>query len=173
MDAVKIPVVDRKRPLAARVYNYSFWGIFIIFILLFIFVDDQNNVLGKLYVLLIVVLLICGFLIKKSYNIIGHIILNDAEIRFVSNENIKTFPINELEDIQLEYLGYNGRLELITQSFDSGLGNKLVFHHSGSEFSFELFLENHHIALLRKQIDFWRINYNVRITNFLGQNINL
>ncbi|TVR80716.1 MAG: hypothetical protein EA412_04265 [Chitinophagaceae bacterium] len=161
IEFVKIPVVEKERPLAVRLFNYSFWTTLIVLLLSFIFIDDQKNMLGKLSIFIIILLVVWGFMIKNPFKIIGHIIFKDNKIQFISDENTITFNVNELKEIKFEYEGYKGRVRILPLTLDSGLGNKLYFKSFDVEYNFELFLENHHVLLLRKIIRNWNANYNI------------
>ncbi len=151
--SVKIPVVERKRPLVTRIFNFVFWTIFVVFILLFIFIDDPNNYLGKVFIGTLILFVVGVFFIKKPYKIIGNLILEDSAIIFVNENNDKNiYPIGQITDIQFQYQGYQGRGRLFTLTFDSGLGNIITFKHLGTKYNYELFLENKHIQLLKKQL---------------------
>lgn len=152
--AVKIPVVERKRPLIARIFNFAFWGIFLTFILLFIFTDDSNNQLGKIFIGVLIIFVIGVLFIKNPYEIVGDLILEDTALIFVNNHTTKeVFSINKITDIHLQYQGYQGRGRLFTLTFDSGLGNIISFKYLGTKYKYELFLEKKHVDLLKKGIE--------------------
>ncbi|MGZ5281211.1 MAG: hypothetical protein ACXWEY_02940, partial [Bacteroidia bacterium] len=70
-EVVKIPVIEKKRPLISRIFTVSF---LIACILLFsgiIFIDDPNNIIGKAFMIVMLLFLIFLLFIKNPYNKIG------------------------------------------------------------------------------------------------------
>lgn len=166
--------MERKRPLVTRIFNFVFWSIPVVFILLFIFIDDSNNHLGKAFIGILIIFVIGVFFIKKPYKVIGNLALEDTAIIFINNNNTKVvYPINKITDIQFQYQGYQGRGRLFTLTYDSGLGNIITFKRLGIKYKYELFLENKHIELLIKQLENWKKNYNVEIKNLSGKEVKL
>ena len=169
IDAVKIPVVEKKRPLATKIFTYSFYISCILLLLAFVFIDDQNNSVGRFFVIVMMLFLIWLFFIKHPYNIAGNLILNQSGILFLVNENKKFYPLENVDNITFQYMGYEGRWDIFSGSFDSGIGNKLSFNYFDDIVCFELKIEPQDLNKIKHIFNEWKINNReVAVKNFLG-----
>lgn len=140
-----------------------------------IFIDDSNNIIGKVFIFVMGAFLIWAFTLKKTYKTIGYVTLSKDEIIFKpKNGHNQAYSIEKVNDLHLQYFGYQGEWDFFSGSFDSGFGNKLNFQCPNSKHSLEVLLKSYHIKSLRKVIYEWRQkDCDIKVTNFLGTEITL
>ena len=118
----------------------------IIFILLFISFIISNNKLDLIFDICIksgAIIAIIGFfffLFKKEHSIIGKISLTEDRIivKDYNNKEDNVFQISDIENMKIEYGGYQWELIYYGGSFgiDKGDNNKIEFKYNNQDYSF-------------------------------------
>lgn len=149
---IKLPVIKHTKSKITTLYTYGLFVIPLCYLILIFFWDDNNNQLGKAFLLIYILFLTLGFLKKKPRKKNGFLIINKDNIIHSQQDNVVVtrFSLVLLEDITFIYMGYAGRANTLSLLMDPGDENELQFKYKGQKFSYNIYLEHKHLPLLRK-----------------------
>ncbi len=164
---IKLPVVEKKRPLKLRVTTYGF---LIACVSLFISIIYDSQVLTIISMIWVIVLGIVASLLKK-FSTEGYLLLYPDSIIIRTKELHLNTPIKDLSELRFVYGGLKDDFYSNPKSVSlkDGTDNFIVFHNGEQRYSFELFLNNGNVKRLIEIFSYWRkINPNFEIIGEWG-----
>lgn len=107
-----------------------------------------------------------------KYTIIGECMLTDEEIIIAVNDQITKFPLSGMQDLKIEYWGYDGKQfgKRVSPSSNDGTMNNIRFTYQGQSSEIYLLLQEVHVAPLNYLFQIWQ-NKGVAftLTNLFGK----
>jgi hypothetical protein len=67
-------------------------------------------------------------------------------------------PINEISDLKITIIGFEGKMTGFLKGMDSGNNNKIEFTHSNEKYEYRFFLSYQKMEMLDYISDKWKIN---------------
>lgn len=154
---VKIPVVERKRPLITRVSTYGCMAICIIFFVTIIYDTSKMLVMVSLFLVIVSGLIM---LLSKKYLIEGYLILSSEDILIKTKTLEQNISVKDLTKLKFTYNGTDGNsytLNPHSLSRKDGTDNYIVLQNKNNEkYNFELLLNRNNLIPLSKILNDWR-----------------
>ena len=175
MTEIELPVIEFRKTLALTIYRIVFVTTNILFFLLFIIIENDNNLIGKLFLGVMLTFIVIRFLLPKSTTLKGRIRMSKYDFVYCLDGQERKYPLSEVSEITLLYDGYAGRTRTISMiSHDSGDDNKLTFKYKGLTVSYNIRIEHKYLGLIRKLIsEIQKNGKTVRVLNSYRKEINL
>ena len=153
MTTIKLPVVEISKSNAFSYYRFGFVVIILLFLAALIFLADNNNSIGRVFLVVLIIYIGVGFFIKKPAVIDnGHLFICKNYISYVIKDGTtQKYSMIDINDITLVYSGYDGKTRTSSLLLlDTGNNNELVFKHLGQENCYKIHLDYKHMPLLRR-----------------------
>ncbi|WP_282039963.1 hypothetical protein [Saccharicrinis aurantiacus] len=172
---IELPVIKLKKTSPVIIYNIVFVTFSIVSIISFLVIKDENNIIGKLFIGVLMAFVIIGFFIPKSTSPKGTLRMNKYGFVYYLNGHKTEYPISEISQISLMYDGYAQRARTISMIlFDTGDDNKLSFKFKGLTVTYNIRIEHSYLGLIRRLIAELKSNgKTVRVLNDNGKEIRL
>jgi hypothetical protein len=171
---IRLQVVEFTKSIASKIYTYSL-GLIFICGLLPVILDDENYIYGKIFIGVLLVWVIAGFLIKKPYQKNSFLTINKNEFLYEKENQIDKYPIKDISNLTFKYDGYGGQpLSISGTLYATGRENELKFEYNGQQVKFNIEIGYNHLGLLRKV--FKELEFNgkpVSVINNWGKKRNI
>ncbi len=151
MTEIELPVIEFRKSLASTIYRITFIVTVVGFLVAVFLTKDDNHIIGKLFLGVLLTFIIIGFFLPKSTFSKGGIKLSKENFTYCLNGHETKYPLSEISQITLLYDGYAGRTRNISLTIhDSGDDNKLSFKFQGLTVSYNLRIEHSYLGLIRR-----------------------
>jgi hypothetical protein len=172
---IKLPVISIQKSRAYSIYRIAFVTIAMTFLVLFVTIEDDNNLIGKSFLAFIMGFVIIQFLFKKISSTNGFIEINKNEITHYVGSNITQYKTRELKEICLIYEGYEGEVRSFSGLLrDSGNRNVLKFNFNGLMIHYNIKLKYEYFGLLRQVLkEFETTGEPILVLNSNGKRIKI
>jgi len=157
-----IPIVDKKRPLRAKLFRYVFAGFILLLLSSVSFIGTQTTII------LIVLTVVSGIAnaITKGYSSNGNLTFKNNQVIINSTEK-EILMLKDLRQIKIKYFGYEGEnyiLNLESIFPKDGTGNIIEFHfNSNKKLVFELLFKKKMLVPLNKILHQWKKDFNLKV----------
>lgn len=170
---VKIPVVERKRPLVVRLTVYSFIAICILFFTTIIFSTSKTLMIISIFLVIASGLIMILF---KKYSIEGYLMLSPENIVIKTKTLDRNVSVKNLTNLKFSYGGFNGDFYVFNPksiSVKDGTDNFISLQNEKNEtYFFELLLNKSILVKLTGIFNAWKqINSNFVIIGEWGMEI--
>jgi hypothetical protein len=153
---VKISIVSNQKPKLYKLYSKIFGGSFILLIFSF-FIFYSIYIISFLTLIGFIFGILTTF--TKGYNTSGFIVFSKECIIVNLNRNERIFPLNELNNIVINYFGYEGGFYSIRSiTPKDGTGNFIEFYYENQKFKFELLFLKNNLSSLNFIFSEWKKN---------------
>lgn len=175
MTTIRLPIIEYKKSVIRTIYLTVFAITMLAFFVLMITLKDDNHLIGKLFLLTILMFILGMFFIKKPGLQNGYLTINKNEIVYSASEKTEIFIVSEISQIEFKYDGYRGKPKSLNVLYtSSGRNNMLKFKHNGTDKIFYIQLEFNYLGLLRRVLkEFAAARVPISVTNSWGREIEL
>lgn len=175
MTTIKLPIIEYNKSVIRTIYLTVFSITMLGFFVLMITLKDDNHLIGKLFLITILLFIIGMFFIKNPGSQNGYLTINKNEIVYSASEKTEIFTVSEISQIEFKYDGYSGKPKSLNVLYaSSGRDNMLKFKHNGSDKIFYIQLEFNYLRLLRRVLkEFAAAGVPISVINSRGRKIEL
>lgn len=168
---IKLPVVEFNKSILSKIYWVSFAIVVVVFLILFIMANDENNQIGKLFVLTFSLFAIGILFLKNPYSHNDFLTISKDAIEYKT----ESYLTKDISEIKFLYNGYKGKpMSINIMYLSSGYENILKFKHKGTDLKFNIELKYEYLGLLRRVFsEFESVGIPISVLNSWGKKIKL
>jgi len=100
MTTIKLPIIEYNKSVIRTIYLTVFSITMLGFFVLMITLKDDNHLIGKLFLITILLFIIGMFFIKNPGSQNGYLTINKNEIVYSASEKTEIFTVSEISQIE-------------------------------------------------------------------------
>ncbi len=166
---VKIPVVEKKRPILTRISIYSFIICCVFLFLTIIFANSKTLTITSIFLVIVSGI---GTLLFKKFSIEGYLILYPDNIMIKTKSLNQNIAISHLSELKFLFGGFEEDFYILNPksiSLKDGTDNFLILQNEKEKYSLELLLSKNDFKSLSNLFTYWKkINPNFVIIGEWG-----